>query len=227
MIPKKIHLIGASKEPPPQYASFVQQMRALHPAWEMIIWDDATALTVVDKYFPEWKPYYCAYKIPVQRADIFRIMIVYLQGGFYLDMDMYCLKSLDDLCNNSMVIGVEKILSIKECWELKHEHPLRIANYMFGSRPRHDFWLKVLTTAKNSGKVNVRRESDVLDTTGPGLLTKVYHENINRYNDITLLRNNDKACPKTCGPASCHFGDYAVHWHMGSWRWESNIQINN
>lgn len=221
IIPQTIHLIGAGKVPPPKYIAFVEQMRALHPLWNIIIWDDATALSVVDEHFPDWKLYYRAYKIPVQRTDIFRVMVVYLHGGFYLDMDMYCLKNLQSLCKYDMVLGVEKILPEDECKRLQQIYPLRIANYMFGSRPYHSFWLDFLAAAKIKAGSAINHESDVLDTTGPGLLTKVYHEYMYRYNDILLLPNNERACVKSCGPASCHFGDYAVHLHMGSWRWET------
>ena len=77
------------------------------------------------------------------------------------------------------------------------------------------------TESRKKVKITVKWESDVLETTGPGLLTDVYHENGSRYDDITLLPNQGEACWKSCGPASCHFGTYAVHLHMGSWRWET------
>src|SRR6186713_3189997 len=172
-IPKTIHLIGLDKLPPSRYTTFFEQMRILHPLWEIIIWDDASALSIVDEHFPEWRQDYLAYKLPVQREDIFRTMIVYLYGGFYLDMDMHCLKSLDDLCQHELVLGVEKILSPHACMVLHHRHQVRVANYMFGSRPRHGFWLDFLTAAKALADFVICYESEVLDTTGPGLLTNV------------------------------------------------------
>jgi len=220
-IPKTIHLVSTSSIPLPKYTSYIDQMRALHPEWEIIIWDEATALAFVDEHFPEWKDHYRAYKIPVQRADIFRIMVVYLRGGFYLDMDMQCLKSLDDLCTHELVLGVEKTLSPGLCMWLHHRYPVRIANYMFGSRPNHGFWLDFLAAAKDAADVVISYESEVLDTTGPGLLTNVYHQTRLKYDDITVLPNDTRACLRSCGPASCHFGDYAAHLHMGSWRWLS------
>lgn len=221
VIPKKIHLIGVGKIPVGRYRAYVSVMRDLHPAWEVTIWDDDTALSFVKRFFPDWLQHYCAYKLPVQRADIFRIMIVYLKGGFYLDMDMQCLRTLDDLCGHSMVLGMEKMLSRQRCAELGHKYPLRIASYMFGSRPRHGFWLDFLRQAKLLAGTAIHRESDVLETTGPGLLTNVYHENASMYNDITVLFNHDQACKVACGPTSCHFGNYAAHLHVGSWRWEN------
>jgi len=219
-IPKTIHLIGAGKTPPPRYSGFIDRMRELHPAWEIVVWDDAAAAAIVDRHFPGWKQCYRAYSRPVQRADIFRAIVMYLYGGFYLDMDMFCLKRLDELCSQHIVLGIEKTLSQDECIMRRHRHRVRIANYMFGSRPGHLFWLDFLSAAKEKAQVVIREEADVLETTGPGLFTNVYHENEYRYKNILVLANKDKACLKSCGPASCHFGDYAVHLHLGSWRWE-------
>lgn len=221
LIPKIIHLISPEKVPPAKYMNFIDRMRSLHPLWEIIVWDDATALSVVDEYFPNWKQHYGSYKRPIQQADIFRVMIVYLKGGFYLDMDMFCLRKLDDLCNQEIVLGIEKILSPEDAHRLNHIYPIRIANYMFGSKPGHGLWLDFLNEAKSKADNTVAKEDDVLETTGPGLLTNIFHKTRHKYDDIVLLENKDRACPKSCGQASCHYGDYAAHYHVGSWRWVS------
>lgn len=220
-IPAIIHLISATSQPPDRYAGCIEEMRRYHPQWQIKVWNDIAAESLVAVHFPDWVYHYHAYKLPVQRADILRMMIVYLYGGFYLDMDVFCLKELDDLRVHNMVLGIEKILPLEECERLDHRYPVRIANYMFGSRARHDFWLEVLAAAQNRAGMIIARESDILEATGPGLLTDVYHENANEYPDITVLPNTLYDCPIACGPASCHFGDYARHLHFGSWRWQT------
>jgi mannosyltransferase OCH1-like enzyme len=220
-IPRIIHLIGVEQQPPLICVPYVNKLRVLHPLWQITIWDDVAALALVRENFPDWEYHYNNYKAPVQRTDIFRVMLVYLYGGFYLDMDILCFKSLDDLRGHNLVLGVEKELSQAETQRLHHTYPIRIANYMFGSRAKHPFWLDFLTAARKRANIAVKCESDVLEITGPGLLTDVYHENESSYDDITLLPNEKRACWKSCGPASCHFGTYAVHLHMGSWRWKA------
>jgi len=220
-IPKLIHLIGAEMTPPPKYILFVDTIRSLHPGWEIKIWDDAHALLVVQEHFPKLLDMYVSYPFTVQRTDIFRIMITFLNGGFYMDMDMFCFKSLNELCKYDLVLGVEKTLAQNECAGLDHKYGLRIANYMFGSTPGHGFWLDVLDEAGRRRDRTICVESDILETTGPGLLTDVFHSERDRYADIRLLQNNERPCPKSCGPASCHFGDFAVHMHFGSWRWQN------
>lgn len=220
-IPAIIHLISATSEPPARYAECLQEMHRLHPEWVINIWDDDMAVRIVEQHFPDWLPPYLAYEKNVQRTDILRVMLVYLYGGFYLDMDMFCLRPLDELRGETLVLGVEKTLSQEECLHLGHRYPLRIANYMFGSRPLHAFWLDFLTAARSRAAQVITCESDVLETTGPGLLTDVYHGHAAKYAELKLLRNATLPCPVACGPASCHFGDYARHLHFGAWRWQT------
>jgi mannosyltransferase OCH1-like enzyme len=219
-IPQIIHLIGKNKTIPSQFKYFTDRMEKMHPQWEFIVWDDDAALSIVNEYFSEWKATYLSYQKVIQRADIFRVMIIYLKGGFYMDMDMFCLKALDELCHHEIVLGIEKVLTPTEMHHLKHIYPIRIANYMFGSKPRHAFWLDFLNEAKSKSTCSIEEENDVLETTGPGLLTNIFHQVKYKYNNLVLLENNEMPCPKSCGQASCHFGHYAAHHHVGSWRWE-------
>ena len=225
-IPRKIHLIYASKTIPERYSEYAGVMYDLHPGWEITVWDDETALAMTGKYFPQLAPVYSSYPLTVQRTDIFRVMLMYVEGGFYLDLDMLCMRSLDELCGAGLVLGTEKVLPEDQRVRLGHRFSVRIANYMFGSRPGHAFWLDVLLTAAARASSPITDESGVLESTGPGLLTDVYHENAYKYQDITLLKNEHLACRRSCGPASCHFGDFAAHLHMGSWRWESTGKSN-
>ncbi|XZF16131.1 glycosyltransferase family 32 protein [Chitinophagaceae bacterium MMS25-I14] len=219
-IPSIIHLTCRQKDAVGRYDAFIQSMRQWNPDWEIRIYDDHEAREIVAQHFPELTSLYDSYHFAVQRADIFRVIIVYLCGGFYMDTDMFCLRPLDSLRDAALVLGVEKILSQEECRELKHRHAERIANYMFGSVPQHPFWLGFLEAAAGLAHKVVLTENDVLETTGPGLLTNVFHERKLQH-DILLLGNDRYKCIKSCcGQPSCHFGDYAAHTHMGSWRWE-------
>jgi glycosyltransferase involved in cell wall biosynthesis len=88
---------------------------------------------------------------------------------------------------------------------------------MFGSEPRHPFWLDVLDEMQARAGRPVARDEDVLETTGPGMLTDVYHRDAARDPRIRLLRNESLRCAR-CGGISCRFGEFAAHLHAGSWR---------
>jgi mannosyltransferase OCH1-like enzyme len=153
--------------------------------------------------------------------DLFRMLAVYLYGGFYADMDMLFLKPLDALREHPLVLGEEKTLTGEEMQLPHHKQALRIANYMFGSVAGHPFLINFVKRAIGHYGTEINKEHDVLETTGPGILTNFYHEQKSQYPGIHLLHNSNAFCLKRCSPQpSCHFGDYAVHQHTGSWRWQ-------
>lgn len=221
MIPKKIHLIYRSRMIPGKYQPFYERMQSLHPDWEITVYDDQDAAQIVSSYFPGLQEIYAGYKLDVQRTDLLRVLLVYLFGGFYLDLDILPRQEFDSLCGYDLVLGEERTFTPEECLEYGKAHSLRIANYMFGSVAGHEFWLGLINEAAERSKMEVACEEDVLDSTGPGLMTDVYHIYKDVYPDIKLIRNVDSLCLRSCEAICCHFGEYAAHLHFGSWRWES------
>lgn len=68
---------------------------SLHETWkqhmgsrfEYTLHDDATVNATVEEFFPEMMPYWRTVLRPVQRADVFRYLILWLRGGIYADID--------------------------------------------------------------------------------------------------------------------------------------------
>lgn len=223
-IPKVIHFIQftfKNYDAPDEYKMCIDKIKKLHPDWEINIYNDADAKKIVEDFFPEMLNIYNAYPCDIQRVDIFRILIIYLKGGFYLDLDVYLLKELDELRHLNLVLGEERTITPEENKKLNLKSNLQIANYMFGSIPKHPFWLEVLLESINRSQHEINEENDILYTTGPWLLTKVYQDVKHKYNDIELIRNKFRICLVHCQSISCRFGDFAAHLHKGSWRWQS------
>ena len=223
-IEKNIHFIYKSGLLPKQYQQYYDRVRQLHPEWQLLCHDDAAAMELVATHYPEWLEAYAAYPHQVQRTDIFRMMAVHHHGGFYMDLDIHCYKPLDSLIHHQLVLAEEKTMSAASCAIAGHEHPQRIANYMFGSQASHPFWKQALDAALGVAHQPIHIEEDVLETTGPGLLTNVYHQyKTDHSNAVTLLHNTSRLCTRGCG-VSCQFGAYATHLHLGSWRWHDKAK---
>lgn len=221
-IPRKIHLLLKDKRSLRHtYQSFYEQVQALHPGWEIQVYDDEDALKIVQEDYPQWLEQYLAYPRNIQRVDVFRLIALHRYGGFYLDTDMHLYKPLDELLPHTLVLAEEKTLSLPECRQLNHQYALRIANYMFGAIAGHPFLEEAIVTAIANCNEPIKAEHDILETTGPGMLTQLYHQRLDHYTDICLLKNEKHYClKKCCATPSCHFGDYAAHLHQGSWRWQ-------
>lgn len=220
-IPKTIHLLCKDKK---DDNSCLQRVKELHPDWTIVLYNDADMHNMVQSHFPNLSDRFFEFPLKIQQLDVFRVMIVYLFGGFYMDTDVYCKRPLTSLLSCSVVFGEEKTLRPDEMNLPHHKFSLRIANYMFGSTLEHPFLAGWIQRMLDSANLPVYSENDVLESTGPGLLTNYYHECLEPYkNEIHLIRNTSLHCPKNCSKQpSCHFGDYAVHRHQGSWRWEKN-----
>jgi glycosyltransferase involved in cell wall biosynthesis len=225
-IPKIFHQTYKTKDIPERYKEYRQKLLDLHRDWEYRFYDDSDCKEIVTQHFPSFIPIYEGCATNIQRVDIFRIIAVYGMGGFYLDIDVECFNRLDDLCEFHFVLGEEITLSKEMTQKLGHRDSLRVANYMFGSEPGHPFLLHVLQKMADEPQRKVKRENDVLESTGPGLLTTVYSGYKEKFRDIVLLLNKDRICPH-CRDISCHFGNYARHHHAGSWRWGNDENNTN
>ncbi len=220
-IPRILHQTYKSKEIPERLEEYRRKLLELHPGWDYRFYGDDECRDLVERYFPSFLPVYESYSVPVQKVDIFRIIAVYALGGFYLDIDVECIESLDQLCEYHCVFAEELTITQRQAEELDHRDRLRVANYMFGSEPGHPFLLRILRKMAEESKREISTEYDVLESTGPGLVTTVYHGSRKELRDVVLLRNIDRISPVTSG-VSCHFGNYARHHHEGSWKWENS-----
>jgi mannosyltransferase OCH1-like enzyme len=221
MIPKRIYFAYSGESIPAEFMPFVNNFQALHPDWQLIYFTDKTCFEFVKSNFQKYITLYQKCKYQIQRVDIFRILIIYAYGGFYSDLDILFLKSLNDLLTYNLVLGEETTYSNRECIQKNRKHEMQIGNYLFGAMPNQPFWLDVLAQIECNLENPINSENDVLKSTGPGVFTDVFFSNKNKYPEIELIFNSIHRCKKNCRRVpSCHFGSYAAHLHYGTWRWE-------
>lgn len=226
MIPKIIHQTWKKSKLPEQFRAYQKTWIHHHPDWEYRFYDDAACRLVVQKSFPDLLPLYngCAY--PVQRADIFRYLVVASCGGIYADIDMECYKNMEPLlAGRPCVFGVETILSPRQTRRLNHRHQERIANCIFAAKPGHPIFDQVMNEValRLDGRYPV---GEIIETTGPGMLTDVVQKYRRQY-DLHIL-------PQICWlpPRGSYYPDifpfnlhmYAKHHFSGTWK-RSNDKI--
>lgn len=222
-VPNIIHLIFLNKnEPwPALFKRCEIRVRAMHPLWDVRIVDEEYAINFLVRYLPEYIGTFQNFMYNVQKADFLRLALVYVYGGVYMDLDMLVLRPLDDLCCHSLVLAEEKTISWKIKESLGLNYAKRIANYMFAAEPGHPFIRCAMERMKTLSVIPIETQQQLLDITGPGLLTDLYWENVDKFPDMTLLENTDRWClVPGHHEVSCHFGDYAAHLHAGTWRKE-------
>jgi mannosyltransferase OCH1-like enzyme len=133
------------------------------------------SIFVKDNFDKEWYEIYSSYKVNVLRADLWRYMCLYIYGGLYCDLDMFCKKPIEtwiDL-NSKFVVSVEP-------------NEEGYTQSIFASEPKSLFLKNLLDLIKNRYYEN-RQYDNVIDYETYEVGYKIFTESINK----TLISKPD------------------------------------
>lgn len=109
MIPKKIHYCWfGGKELPELAQKCIASWKKHCPGWEIVHWDESNF--DFSKY--PFAEYCLKNKKWAFLSDIVRLVVIYEQGGVYLDTDVELVKPLDPLCEHEAYFGFELVTQI-------------------------------------------------------------------------------------------------------------------
>lgn len=98
-IPRILHQTARSFDAlPPDIRENVEQIKAMNPGWEYRFYDDEAILAYVEHHFGERLLRACRRINPaygVVLADLIRYLVVYREGGVYLDIKSTMVRPLD------------------------------------------------------------------------------------------------------------------------------------
>ena len=99
MIPRKIHLTCKDKNniTNPIWKRTIDKYKKMYQDYEIIIYDNNDIYDIFRQHFPQYYDKIKQIKIGAVLADIFRYLILYLEGGIYSDMDCEPIKRIDNL----------------------------------------------------------------------------------------------------------------------------------
>lgn len=64
--------------------------------WQYILWDEESVEKLVKRHFREYYERYSAIDSTIKKVDCARLMILYVYGGLYIDVDSYLKRDLDE-----------------------------------------------------------------------------------------------------------------------------------
>jgi hypothetical protein len=206
-------------------------LRLLNPDFEYLFFDDDRIEQFIDVEFPQYRPVFESFSLPIQRYDFFRYLAIYRLGGFYFDTDVFLATGLSDLLEFSCVFPFEH-LSIHSFLCEAYGMDWEIGNYAFGAAPGHPFLQAIIKNCvraqqhpewvqpiMNSIPRMFRREHFVLVTTGPGLVSRTLAEYPGACDQVRVLFPDDVCDPNTW----YRFGAYGIHLQLGTWRKRSGL----
>jgi glycosyltransferase involved in cell wall biosynthesis len=232
-IPKRIIQTGRHVLQPLHIRAMMANIRLLNPDYEYLFFDEDRVQAFMDQEFPEHRAVFDSFKFPIQRYDFFRYLAVYRYGGFYFDLDVMLAVGLSDLLEFSCVFPFEG-LTFGHHMRNHHKMDWQIGNYAFGAAAGHPFLKAIIENCvkaqKDSNWVKpmmrgfpplFASEYFVLNTTGPGLISRTFAENPETAKMVTVLFPDD-----VCNLVNWNrFGDFGIHFIEGSWRTRSSYVL--
>jgi inositol phosphorylceramide mannosyltransferase catalytic subunit len=225
-IPAILHQTWRTTDLPIPFANWRAGWIERHPNWEHRLYDDdAIHRTIADRA-PGWLPTYDTLPRMIQRVDFFRYLIVYLDGGMYVDVDMISYLPCEPLLEGaSCVLGIEIHLRKHLQAELDYRAPWQVANFIFAAAPEHPLLGAALEDIARNAARPAQDDERVQDITGPRMLTRIAGAIAAERNEsIRILPqinwNAPWAYPRI-GSLAARI--YARHACLGSWRTEQAL----
>ena len=233
-IPKRLIQTGKNIELPVKLKAAVAGMKLLNPDFDYLFFDDEGVGRFMRQEFPEYCQVFESFRFPIQRYDFFRYLAVYRLGGFYFDLDVFHCSGLSGLLSAGCVFPFED-LNMNRHLRTCHGMDWHIGNYAFGAAAGHPFLRAViencLKAQRDPGWVRpmmrhttplLQQDYWVLNTTGPGLISRTLAENPRLAETVMVLFPEDVCDRRTWH----HFGRFGVHLMDGTWRKPRGFLLN-
>jgi mannosyltransferase OCH1-like enzyme len=131
-IPKLIWQTAKSI-PHPQSHEYIKTWIDKNPEYEWLFMDDARCDQFIQDHFnQEFYNMYLSLPYGVMRADVWRVCVVYVYGGVYVDTDCECIVPIDQWINNCSLVVAEEVPNGD------------LANFAFAAKPNHPALLSVI-----------------------------------------------------------------------------------
>jgi len=184
-IPKIIHQTAPTDKSKwhPDWEACQETWKKFFPDFEYKMWNDEEIDMLVKDTFPDfYNKTYTKYDKKIKKIDSARYCMLYTHGGMYVDMDYKCFKNFWSLIPHDKICISES--------PFPDEY---LQNAMMISKPKQKFWSDVID------ECNKRGHLDVLEATGPRLLTHMYNLNkddifplpVNLYNPAKETPDNN------------------------------------
>lgn len=178
VIPKIIHHIAPTDKSRwhPIWDRCYQSWKEHFPDFDYRLWNDEEDInSFVKNYYPQYYDMFMEFPAHIMRIDFVRFCLLHYFGGIYSDMDMYCYQNFYDKLTHSLHIV-----------EAPYGDEFLESSLMI-SEPGHQFWIdcmelskEVFYSAAKKYEIKIPFNDNrayqrlIIDTTGPGLVCRVW-----------------------------------------------------
>jgi mannosyltransferase OCH1-like enzyme len=225
-IPKIIIQTWKDNIIPGRYYKDIKSLMKNNKDYKYIFFSDNDIEKFLQENYPEYYETYMKLPYKIQKIDFFRYVAVYHYGGFYFDLDISGLESLDSLLGYDTIFPVDIFLSNNcnhvrskdVCINNKLEINHLLGQFAFAASKNNNFIKYIIDGIHNNidkyidtieKNEDFDREIYIYKTTGPDYVTRMYLDYDDR-NNILILKNKHNR--------EQFFGDYAYHNCYGTWK---------
>lgn len=190
---------------PKRYDAYVHSWKEKHPTWSVRVWTQEELYKFVKERDPQIMTALQSFTHDIQRIDFLKVYLLYVLGGWYVDMDMRCLGAFDDLQNEKLVLTFDSSY-------------YTYSNAIMGSEPFHPFCSFFMGAMLNhTAKYRFEPKNlFIIRSTGPIQLTRcVLYCKMFQKESISNLRT--LGSPDVSTKHSTHTARYARHDLAGEW----------
>lgn len=226
-IPFIIHQTWKTKEHyriPKKYYRGIDSWKKLNPEFQHIIYDDNDCLNFITNKYPQYLNLYQKLELPVQKADVFRYLILHHYGGIYTDFDTICIKPIKELLTHPMIVGIEYLPEF-------NNGKTQINQWFFGSVPGNPLLLEVVDEINRrqnlidifginilltlDGRTPTSKEDHTLWLTGPFIFSDI----IMKHKDMGFIKIYTRCTLGSFDTSDeCLREAYLIHGFEGSWK---------
>ena len=98
-----------------------------HKGWEYTLWRENTILPFIQEHFPDYYEDFVNLDSIIKKVDCARLMILYVYGGVYVDIDSYLKRDLDEFLNLQSIKRDKytyTLWHINQDYEITHNYDL-------------------------------------------------------------------------------------------------------
>jgi mannosyltransferase OCH1-like enzyme len=205
-IPRVFHQVWVGPDPlPEEFVRYRQTWLDHHPGWELKLWTDDNFPKPEELRRPEAAE---RLRAPWERGDIFRLEILWREGGVHVDTDFECLRSIEPLIDGAdFFIGLAK--------------SDRVNGALMGSVPEHpllDLLLTEIRPRASYGREMGAGAANDKDETGPRFLDRFL---LGEHRDEVTFIEPALVFPQT---AEERERAYAIHHEARTWKDETLLR---
>jgi len=157
----------------------IQIWKKKNPGWKLVLHDDTDCIDLVERFYPEWLQLYKYLPKSIERADVFRYLVLHHYGGVYADTDVECVKPLDEWITSDvkLIVGYEhEFTSVEEASSRSYARRLQLQQWFIAAAPKHTLMYNVISRISKHLELELmdglnRNDRGTLERTGPGIWT--------------------------------------------------------